>query len=370
MTNNVHQLHPDGSTPLKFLDIRNWDHQPVPERQWTIRDRSLRGQITLFTGEGGTGKSLVELAKNVAHVCGKEWLGALPEVGPTIYLGAEDDEDEIHIRLASIARHYEASFAELAGAGLHILPLLGEDAVLVAANTRSGRVETTQLYRRLYQAAGDIKPVNLSIDTLSRAFVGNEIDRTQVYGFAQHMQALAKVANGSVTVLSHPSLSGIASGSGISGSTAWHGAFRFRHYLKSAKSDEADKAPDHDLRELEFKKNQYGPRTDSIVLRYTAGLFLPVPGQTSFDRLVRDAKAEDVFLTLLRRYIDQGRPVCSKPRANNYAPVIFARDAEATKSGLRKTDFDAAMQRLFDQNKVGLASYGFPSRGLEQLVVR
>src|SRR5215467_5360660 len=106
--------------------------------------------------------------------------------------------------------------------------------------------------------AGDIKPKNISIDTLSRAFAGSEIDRVQVYGFAMHMQALAMVAGGSVTVLSHPSLQGIASGSGISGSTAWHGAFRFRQYLKGIKSEDGEQS-DTDLRELEFKKNQYGP---------------------------------------------------------------------------------------------------------------
>jgi hypothetical protein len=45
------------------------------------------------------------------------------------------------------------------------------------ASGKSGRVQTTDLYRRLYEAAGDIKPKNISIDTLSRAFAGNEIDR-------------------------------------------------------------------------------------------------------------------------------------------------------------------------------------------------
>ena len=77
-----------------------------------------------------------------------------------------------------------------------------------------------------------------------------------------HMQALAMVAEGSVTVLSHPSLAGIASGSGISGSTAWHGAFRFRQYLKGVKASDGEQ-PESDLRELEFKKNQYGPRGET-----------------------------------------------------------------------------------------------------------
>ena len=118
-----------------------------------------------------------------------------------------------------------------------MLPLLGQDATLCAVNPRAGRVETTALYRQIYEAAGDLKPKNISVDTLSRAFAGNEIDRVQVYAFAMHMQALAMVASGSVTVLSHPSLAGMAIGSGISGSTAWHGAFRFRQYLKGVKAE-------------------------------------------------------------------------------------------------------------------------------------
>ena len=42
-----------------------------------------------------------------------------------------------------------------------------------------GSIEVTNLYRQIYEAAGDTKPMNISIDTLSRAFAGNEIDRVQ-----------------------------------------------------------------------------------------------------------------------------------------------------------------------------------------------
>jgi RecA-family ATPase len=99
---------------------------------------------------------------------------SLPEPGPAFYLGAEDDKDEIHIRLAAIASHYQVSFKDLKD--LHVLCLLGEDATLCAVG-RTGKVETTPLYSRLKEAAIDIKPRNISIDTLSRAFAGNEIDR-------------------------------------------------------------------------------------------------------------------------------------------------------------------------------------------------
>jgi hypothetical protein len=159
---------------LDWIDMSNWDNEPLPERKWAIRDCVPLHQAGLLSGEGGTGKSILELTKNVAHVTGKEWLGLLPEPGPTIYVGAEDSKDEIHIRLAAIAKHYGASFKELVDGGLHILCLLGEDATLVAANGKGGTVETTKLYQQLYEAAGDIKPKNISIDTLSRAFAGDD----------------------------------------------------------------------------------------------------------------------------------------------------------------------------------------------------
>jgi RecA-family ATPase len=122
------------------------------------------------------------------------------------------------------------------------------------------------------------------------------------------MQALAMVASGSVTVLSHPSLAGISSGSGISGSTAWHGAFRFRQYLTGVKPDSGEQ-PDGDLRQLEFKKNQYGPIGETMVLRYQRGLFLPEAGLSTLDKLAREQQVENIFLDLLKHYEQTGRNV-------------------------------------------------------------
>jgi len=352
---------------LQWLDMSNWDSEPVPERKWAIFNRVPLNQVGLLSGEGGAGKSLIELAKNVAHVAGKDWLGSMPEVRPAIYVGAEDDKDELHIRLAGIAKHYNVPFKELVEGGLNILCLLGQDATLCAATGKSGKVETTDLFRQIYEAAGDIKPINISIDTLSRAFAGNEIDRVQVYAFAMHMQALAMVAGGSVTVLSHPSLQGIASGTGLSGSTAWQGAFRFRQYLKGVKPDSGDQ-PDNDLREFEFKKNQYGPISDAITLRYQNGLFLPLPG-TSFAQAVRDAKADDVFLDLLASFTKQNRYVSDKTSAN-YAPALFAKEDAAKAVGLTSHNLAGAMRRLFASGRIWNEPCGKPSRPQYRLAIK
>jgi RecA-family ATPase len=352
---------PQALPPLVWIKMSNWDEEPVPERKWAILNRVPANQAGLFSGEGGTGKSITELMKDIAHVAGKDWLGSMPETGPAFYIGAEDSADELHIRLAAIAAHYGVTFKELVDGGLHVLCLLGQDATLCAARPKSGTVETTQLYKRLYQAAGDIRPKNISVDTLSRAFAGSEIDRVQVYAFAMHMQALAMVTNGgSVTVLSHPSLAGIASGSGISGSTAWHGAFRFRQYLTGIKP-EIGEQPDNDVRQIEFKKNQYGPIGETIVLRYRNGLFLPEAGASSLDKLAREARVDEVFLQGLQQLIRQGRDAMAGQTSPEFGPTLIAELPDAKRESVRKKELAEAMTRLLAANKIHVGKTDGPA---------
>jgi len=214
---------------------------------------------------------------------------------------------------------------------------------------KSGRVEVTGLYRQLYEAAGDIKPKNISIDTLSRAFAGNEIDRVQVYAFAMHMQALAMVAGGAVTVLSHPSLAGIASGSGSRArppGTA-HSA--------SASISKVPRPPmasslENDLRELGIQEKPIRAIGETVALRYQRGLFLPEAGISNLDKLAREARAEEYSSICWGDF----PPRPQRGRQTNFPelpPAAFAKEADAKKDNFRKPDLDAAMRRLFDANK-------------------
>jgi hypothetical protein len=151
--------------------------------------------------------------------------------------------------------------------------------------------------------------------------------------------------------------------SGISDTTSWHGAFRFRQYPADGEQ------PENDLRKLEFKKNQYGPLGENIVLQ-EQGLFLPEGGISNLDKPASAAKADELFLDLLRRFAGQGRNVSEKPTAPNYAPTAFADEADAKKLNLRKTDFKAAMVRLFNADKVYIETYGRPSRPSSRLAAR
>jgi RecA-family ATPase len=352
---------------LSFIDMGTWDDSPPPERPWAVRDRIPLRQPTLFSGEGAIGKSLVELHLCAAHVLGRDWLGSLPEIGLAIYFGAEDEQDELRRRLAPIAAHYHATFAEMISGGLHLLSLAGQDALL-AVPDRHGKMVVTSLFEQLIEAACDIKPVHIGIDTSADVFGGNENDRTQVRQFVGLLRKLAIAANTGVVLLGHPSLTGINSGTGLSGSTGWHNSVRARMYLTSPATEEGEQS-DSDLRELRFKKNNYGPVSDSIVLRYRNGLFLPETTISGLDKIAREVKADEIFLDLLKRFAAEGRNVSHNANSKTYAPTAFTQEAEAKKLQLRKADLEAAMHRLFEAKKIRVEDYGRPSRPSQRIII-
>src|SRR5262249_11167836 len=73
---------PEESTPLPFINMSSWDKEPVPNQEWAVLDRIPIGQTTLFTGEGGYGKSTMGLHLCAAHSLARGWLDSLPEPGP------------------------------------------------------------------------------------------------------------------------------------------------------------------------------------------------------------------------------------------------------------------------------------------------
>jgi RecA-family ATPase len=231
--------------PLPYLDMSGWDSNPAPEREWAVDNRIPMYQPHLTTGHGAIGKSLLELTRAVAHVLGKPWLGMAVRQGPVIYLGAEDEEDELHRRLEAILRHYGAKFGDIVG-GLHLLSYVGEDCLLGIPDNKD-IIRPTELFHRLLVDAIRIGPVSVTIDTLTDVYAGDEIDRNQTTQFVKLLQHMAIKARCSVAILAHPSNAGMATGSGLSGSTGWHNKVRSREGLRP--------------KGVHGRKGQYWPQT-------------------------------------------------------------------------------------------------------------
>jgi hypothetical protein len=78
-----------------FLDITAWQDQLVPEREWTVRDRIPANNVTLLSGEGSVGKSILALQLSTAVILGLNWLGVSPEPGPVLAVHCEEDAPEL-----------------------------------------------------------------------------------------------------------------------------------------------------------------------------------------------------------------------------------------------------------------------------------
>jgi RecA-family ATPase len=355
---------------IPLFNLSKLDSAPVPQQEWSVEDRIPIGHTSLFTGEGAAGKSLIQLQLSVAHVLGKEWLGVTPRQGPALFVDAEDDEKVIHKRLADILHHYNALFANV-HKNLHIASLSGMDSVLGVLSRKSGKIEPTPLYNRLLEMVGDLKPVMTGIASAANVFAGNEIDRSQVQQFVALLTRLAKLANGSLVLISHPSLAGISTDSGISGSTQWHNSVRSRFYLKSVKSEdeeepEGNRRPESNLRVIEFRKNNYGPISEDMVIEYKNGVFLPVIG-TSVDQVERNQRADDVYLSVLQRLTSQNQELGLSKHASNYAPTRIAEHPDV--AGFRRREIEAAQQRLLDANRIHVEENGPPSKKRKFLVI-
>jgi RecA-family ATPase len=342
--------------PISFIDMSHWDAEPVPPRLWSVRDRIPLRQPTLFSGEGAIGKTLLALQLAAAHALGRDWIGMLPEPGPAIYFGAEDDADELRRRIADIAAHYHVSVADLIAGGLHLASFAGKDALLGATN-RAGIIEPTTLYRRMHKTVCETRPKTLVIDTSADVFAGNENDRMQVRQFVGLLRRLAIDGNCSVLLCSHPSLTGITSGSGLSGSTGWHNSVRARLFFRTAVTDQGEQ-PDPELRELAFMKNNYGPIGAKVFLRWRDGVFVPEPGEGSIEKAAAERNAEHLFISLLGRI-----PNVSNKGGVSFAPALFAKEPEAIAAKISKEALANTMRRLFAANKLHMEQYGYPSRG-------
>jgi RecA-family ATPase len=351
----------DPPPALAFINIAAWHGQPVPDRDWCVLNRIPMHNVTLFSGEGAIGKSIVSLQLAVAHVLGRYWLGTMPEVGPVLAVACEDDGNELHRRLSLILEHYGATFAELTD--LHLLSLAGQDALLATPDSR-GLIKPTKLFEQLRGATCDIRPKLVILDNSADVFGGNENDRAQVRQFIGFLRGLAISADAGVLLTSHPSLTGMNNNTGLSGSTAWNASVRSRLWMKRA-TTEKDEEPDPNLRVIEVMKANYGPVGEIIPVTWKDGVFVPAAAMGTFEKIAAERAADELFLKLLDRFADQGRNVSDKPAANNYAPKMFATDPDG--KGRRK-DLADAMSRLFSARKIRVEDYGRPSRPYTRLV--
>lgn len=344
----------------RFFPASDLAGKPVPSREWLVRDLVPSGTVTLLGGDGGTGKSLLALQLACAVATGGKWLDRQLSGGGVVFISAEDDDAELHRRLDDILKASDIRFSDLDR--LTMRSLAGEDALLAHLDRTSGVLSPSPLYADLNRRLEDEKPALLVLDTLADLFPGNENDRAQSRHFIGLLRGLAIRHDCAVVLLAHPSLSGLSSGSGTSGSTGWNNSVRSRLYLERVVQDGYEANPN--ARILSTKKANYAATGGEIGLSWQHGVFIADEAETSLDRMAASAKAERVFLKLLRTFTDQGRRV-NAGGGQTYAPNLFAAHPDA--EGVSKRALRSAMEAMLAGGKIEVLEDGPPSKRRQYL---
>jgi RecA-family ATPase len=352
----------DRDRKLRSFTGADLDGRPIPERVWHARPFIPGRSVTVLSGDGGLGKSTLGLQLCCATALGESWLGLEVRQGQALFIGGEDDADELHRRLDMIAMARGLSLAALGG--VRVASLADEDALLATGSPGQG-LEPTPLWHELEELVEDWSPRVIVLDSLADVYGASEIDRCQVRQFVGLLRQLAIQHDAAVVLLAHPSLSGLHSRSGTSGSTAWSNSARSRLYLERPAADEGGAGAD-DIRMLSLKKANYAAANVELRLRYQAGIFFldddsTGPATTGGNAYRIDAR----FLELLDAFEAEGRVVSDQPGRNS-APDLFASDPRS--GGIGRTRFRQAMGRLFAEGLIRVVTEGPPSRTRKRIV--
>ncbi len=339
----------------------------APLRQWVVPGLIPKNQVTLLAGDGGTGKSTLGMQLGIASAIGTSWLEIEVERTATLILSAEDDKDEMHWRcekiLGGLPGDRESNRAALEGK-LWLLDATNElDPTLATYQAERG-AEATDTFTRIERFIREHN-IGLFIADSAADVFAEEIERHAVRSFIRKLKSIGCT----VLLLGHPSVDGMKSGRGYSGSTHWNNAVRSRLYFTRVEAQDGS-TPDPDLRVLVTAKANRARTGQKIGMRWTeSGFVRENTAATGIDTLAHQLKAEEVFLKLLRQRCQEGRPPShNASSAGTYAPKLFA--AHHQSEGISKAAFAKAMDMLLSAGTIEIVTEGPPSKRRSRLKVK
>lgn len=346
--------------PLTVYDAVEFEAAETPERKWLVPDYLPGSEVTLLGADGGTGKTQLALQLGYCCATGLPWLGI--EVAPckALYYGAEDPVTELCYRYKQIQKAIPSAGIEKGAFGL--ITVADDDAEL-ALFDKDGSIQPTQRFRELDAILTNRSPKLLILDAAADVMGGDEINRRQVRSFFRLLRSLALKHSCAILLLAHPSVDGMKTGRGYSGSTHWNNAARSRLYLTTPTED--GEAVDTDLRQLTLEKSNRAKRGLMIAMRWQDGVFVRETLEDASEGIVI-ARAKSVFLEILSDFNRQGRRV-GVNSGHNYAPAVFEQEPKA--AGMKRKFFQKAMSALLQEERIVITKCGSPSKPRDQLEV-
>ena len=266
-------------------EIKAWDDIEVTRREWLVDGWLPANTVTMFTGEGGAGKSWLTLQMICQVACGFRDAYLDPEFHKVadvagrrdvVFATYEDEPEEIKRRLETLETGVEwiEDSVDTIKTHTHVVDMRGLGSVW---GPGAGKNIGDTGY--LLPAGEDLRVICedtdarlLVIDPLSGAFGGNENDRASVYDFVSDFRKWGDEVKCATLLIGHLPKNAEGKTAGFSGSTAWEASVRSLWMLGTPKTkDESEKTKGGDkesrkLWALSNLKNNYAPLQPRVPL--------------------------------------------------------------------------------------------------------
>jgi hypothetical protein len=317
--------------PLWRSSTARWTNIPPPELQWTITGLIPRGMVTLLVAEGGAGKSLLMQSACLVLPVRLPLLGKATLPGATAGFFAEDPEETLHQRHASICAHYKLDQAAIA-TRCFIKSYFSDDKTLWENGA------PTRLMIDLQDGLRTIPDlVLLCVDNAALVYGGKENDRMEVTRFMAALNAMAYKLNIGLLLSTHKSKSDDGSPMrAASGSTAWINASR---QVLELLPESGNSGP-----HLKVIKSNHARRGEEIKLAWSGGVLTHVP-VGDLQQRVEDSRIVQAIKDVVRQGFSRGDPYSSSSHsADRFLPAAVVRK----ESGLKRKVVESAMLTMID----------------------
>ena len=299
-TSNTQPLRPE-----RLLDA---DQAKKVTRPWLIPEWLPANTVTIFSGQGGTGKSRLMLqivGKITTGWTGHAWEKKSDQLTrddgqPVVIATYEDDNAEISNRATAVQSDLGWMPYDELQDRVQLFDMRGRGPIW-GVNEGEHMAKRARMLPAGFQVLKQAKAQDaalLILDPSAAAFGGNENDRASVREFMSFLNGWAYENQCAVLIIAHPPKN---TGAPYSGSTDWQAAARCMWTLKKLNDDDHEE----DLYKLEVIKSNYALPPQPVTLARTQhGTWI----QTDHAQADREEVADDQIRKEIKQQMN-GVPV-------------------------------------------------------------
>ena len=346
----------DGFVDVSIADVFE---RPEPPHPFVWHQRIPAHAATLFSSNGGAGKSSGNLQMQMCMAVGADFLGQPVIQQNCLFFSAEDHGSVIRRRVNALCRNLKFDPREVAQR-LKVIDAT-ESALLWEQDQRKRGMPTAN-FDRLRRYCEENEIGFLVVDNVSDVYGADLWNKSQVTQFVRALTSIVAAQGGAVLLLSHvnkPTAAGARSnGNDYADSVAWNNAVRSRLYLSE---DQAT-----GILTLEHQKSNYGPKAEPLKIERAEGIGWRLadsatPEFAAGQALIR-AIQQKQLLAMLDDYYRRGEWAATSANSPSTNPHSLFNREPCFPSTLKKQDTLALFREMERAGFIAREAYQKPNR--------